>query len=225
LEFLREEILNAQKVRSDLLKWKLGLVGTLGAVGLGLAGADTAGHPDLVLCAVPFVSVYVDLLCRHLSLRILVIGKYQQRSGVEELAGYEEFVEKEARDLTLQGDPDWFVNRMRAAVEALGRLPEIVDRPSLRRHFAEVHTWHGNAFDLEDWAVSWSSLTLSLAVLVYGVFVVTSAAAPGFALIASGAVGIVVTLAARTSYNRRQRAVRAIGPRTPPQSGSIGADR
>ena len=67
-----------------MLKWKLVLVGTLGAAGLGLAGASrhTPGHPELVLCAVPFVSVYVDLLCRHLSLRILVIGRYLRRPGV-----------------------------------------------------------------------------------------------------------------------------------------------
>ncbi len=73
---LRQEILQAQQARTDLLKWKLGLVGVIGTAGLGLAGFRASAHADLVLCAVPFVCVYVDLLCQHLSLRILVIGTF-----------------------------------------------------------------------------------------------------------------------------------------------------
>jgi hypothetical protein len=185
VEHLRTEILNAQQVRSDLLKWKLVLVGVLGATGLGLAGADTPGHADLVLCAVPFVSVYVDLLCRHLSLRILVIGTYLQggpggtKPSEPELTDYETFVEKEARELVL----------------------------------AEGEKRVASAFDLEDWAVSWSSVTLSLGVLIYGVALVASAAAPAVALIASGVVGLAVTLLARVSYHRRVQALRALGKR------------
>jgi hypothetical protein len=181
VEHLRQEILNAQQVRSDLLKWKLVVVGALGAAGLGLAGANTAGHADLVLCAAPLASVYVDLLCRHLSLRILVIGRYLQEPEApperEELARYERFVERYARDLKLQGG------------SGAGQRP-------------------ATAFDLEDWAISWSSVAVSLGVLTYGSFVIPSAVAPGAALIASGAVGFAVTLLARMSYERRERALR-----------------
>lgn len=69
MQTLREEILQAQRTRSDLLKWKLGLVGVIRSVGLGLAGSRVPTHAELVLCAIPFGCVYVDLLCRHLWLR------------------------------------------------------------------------------------------------------------------------------------------------------------
>jgi hypothetical protein len=39
LEKLRDEILQTENTRSDLLKWKLGLVGAIGAAGLGFAGS------------------------------------------------------------------------------------------------------------------------------------------------------------------------------------------
>jgi hypothetical protein len=187
VQHLRQEILNSQQARSDLLKWKLGLVGALGAVGLGLAGADTPGHADLVLCAVPFVSVYVDLLCRHLSLRILVIGRYfavsgaRERSEREELARYENFVEQ-TRSLNIKSSRSDEGNRRGA-----------------------------DAFSLEEWAISWSSGIIATGVAVYGVGVAVSSSVPaGLALIASGVIGIVVTLLARTSYTVRQRAVRVL---------------
>jgi hypothetical protein len=76
MEKLREEILQAQRARSDLLKWKLGLVGVIGSIGLGLAGSSSSKDSALVLCVLPLVCAYVDLLCRHLSLRMIVIGTF-----------------------------------------------------------------------------------------------------------------------------------------------------
>jgi hypothetical protein len=100
MERLREEILNSQTVRSDLLKYKLVIAGALGAAGLGLAGSNATGHSDLVLCTVPLACLYVDLLCRHLSLRILVIGTFYRKKGsatasseeFRQLADYEKYV-------------------------------------------------------------------------------------------------------------------------------------
>jgi hypothetical protein len=77
---LRLEILEAEKARSDLLKWKLVLVAALGTIGLGLTETNV-GHP-VVLIGIPLVCAYVDLLCRHLTLRIHVIG-YFMRSRPE----------------------------------------------------------------------------------------------------------------------------------------------
>src|SRR2546421_9370237 len=68
------EIIEAQKIRSDLLKWKIIVVAALGATGLGLSTQSLA-YTDLVLCCIPFVCAYLDLLCRHLSLRIRVISR------------------------------------------------------------------------------------------------------------------------------------------------------
>ena len=173
---LREEILQAQRVRSDLLKWKLVIVGALSAAGLGLAGSRATGHADLVLCAVPLVSLYVDLLAYHLSLRILVIGGYFRL----EAGGYEEYVQS-ARELSLP-----------------------------HRHRGDTQPT-GSAFDLEDWAVSWSTGLLSLAVLGYGIYVAIHPAGAASALsipfLASGAVGLGVTLAAQNSYSKRLKAL------------------
>ena len=76
MEKLRDEILQAEGTRSDLLKWKLGLVGAIGAAGLGFAGSVELRHADLVLCVLPPVALYVDLLTLHLTLRIHVIGAF-----------------------------------------------------------------------------------------------------------------------------------------------------
>ena len=73
MEDLRSEILEAHKARSDLLKWKLVLVAGLGTIGLGFS--EEVGHP-IVLIGVPLVCAYVDLLTRHLTLRIHVIGDF-----------------------------------------------------------------------------------------------------------------------------------------------------
>jgi hypothetical protein len=162
MDTLREEALNSQSARSDLLKWKLVLVGALGAVGLGLAGAaDTTGQPDLVLCAIPPVCLYVDLLCRHLSLRILVIGSYFRFSP----------------------EPDASVLR------------------AYETHADELRS----AFALEDWAVAWSTLVLSIAVFGYGFSVPGEFKAPFFV---SGALGVVVTVAAEIIYRRKVTVVR-----------------
>ena len=98
---LRNEIMEAQKTRSDLMKWKVVLVSSLGAVGLGITEIHTVDKikfvPGLVLCLIPFVCVYVDSLCRHLMCKILVIGRFlatHDPKDTELLCKYEKFTEK-----------------------------------------------------------------------------------------------------------------------------------
>ncbi len=74
------EIIEAQKIRSDLLKWKIIVVAALGATGLGLS-TRSLPYTDLALCCIPFVCAYLDLLCRHLSLRIRVISWLWEQGG------------------------------------------------------------------------------------------------------------------------------------------------
>jgi len=74
MEELRAEILEAERSRSDLLKWKLVLVAGLGAIGIGVN--PDSGRVPLVLIGIPLVCAYVDLLCRHLTLRVHVIGQF-----------------------------------------------------------------------------------------------------------------------------------------------------
>lgn len=95
METLRQEILESQKARSDLLKWKLVVVAALGAAGLGFT-SDTSAIAHVVLCFIPFACVYVDLLCRHLNLRIIVIGQFLKLEKPEDPSGqyihlYEKF--------------------------------------------------------------------------------------------------------------------------------------
>jgi hypothetical protein len=177
MDSLRTEILQAQNTRSDLLKSKLGLVGVIGAVGLGLAGSKSSAHADLVLCAVPLLCVYVDLLCRHLSLRVLVIGTFMRRQMATPGAA------RETRD-----------QQVLSAYE----------------HHAHEARSHG-AFDLEDWAVTWSTAALSIAVGAYGVLILATgtaeSVAAGIAFVISGLVGVLTTTGSEVVFKRRREAV------------------
>src|SRR5262249_33557554 len=83
----------------EILKWKLILVAALGAVGLGFSNPNTVvPNAYLVLLLIPLVCFYVDLLCKHMSLRIIVIGAFLRFGSKAEAedAAYESFV-SEAR--------------------------------------------------------------------------------------------------------------------------------
>jgi len=95
---LRTEIIDAAKARANFQKWKLGLVAALGAAALGVGGNGTTRIP-LLLCGIPLVCGYVDLLCKHITLRILVIGTYLRKLNEaneppDKILDYEGFVEK-----------------------------------------------------------------------------------------------------------------------------------
>jgi hypothetical protein len=91
---LRDEIIESQKARSELLKWKLLIVSALGAAGLGFTEHGGARGAYLVLLLIPLVCSYVDFQSRHHTLRILVIGKFIRLNlcGVE--TAYEHFIVK-----------------------------------------------------------------------------------------------------------------------------------
>jgi hypothetical protein len=94
MSIFRTEIIEASKARTEFLKWKLIGVSALGAVGLGLTGSTVTAGAYLVLGLIPPVCFYVDLLCRHISLRILVIAKFLRETGTGEQAAYEHFAEE-----------------------------------------------------------------------------------------------------------------------------------
>lgn len=104
MDSLRNEIINAQDSRSDLLKWKLLLVAGLGTAGLGLGSfakegnAESIFYPELLLCLIPFVCLYVDFLCRHLNLRMSVIGQFLRYDPTDETCRhYEKFCSEMAK--------------------------------------------------------------------------------------------------------------------------------
>lgn len=105
MEAFRTEIVEAEKGRTDLLKWKLILVSALGSIGLGISNPSSTAKPMLslhfALCLIPLVCVYVDLLCKHLQMRILVISEFFRYSEYNNNADeascfylYENFCEK-----------------------------------------------------------------------------------------------------------------------------------
>jgi len=82
IEIFRAELIEAEKSRLDLFKWKLIISATLAGIGLGFMPEKQAeaesifSSMHLVLCLIPLACNYVDLLCVNLQIRILVIGKF-----------------------------------------------------------------------------------------------------------------------------------------------------
>jgi hypothetical protein len=93
LIILRNEIIESQKSRVVLLQYKLIAVASVATLGLGFIehkGECTKLAYDFVLCIIPFVCVYIDLLCYHNTLRILVIARYLRTK----LDPYEVYIRK-----------------------------------------------------------------------------------------------------------------------------------
>jgi hypothetical protein len=90
MEGLRTEIIESQKTQADFLKWKLISVAAVASISLGLAptGGTALEGAKLLMCLVPLVCAYVDLISLHLMIRILTIGIYLKNSGDP----YEKFV-------------------------------------------------------------------------------------------------------------------------------------
>ena len=74
---LRTELIEAQKARSDLMKWKPLIVAGVGGAALGFSGNnDAAANAHFALAVLPLACAYVDLLCRSLSLRTKAVGLF-----------------------------------------------------------------------------------------------------------------------------------------------------
>jgi hypothetical protein len=93
---LRGNIIEWQKARVDLFKWKLILVAGLGAAASGIVGTQKVTRPGYVLALIPLVCLYVDLLCVDQTLRVVVTSRYLQllfpEKRQEDNAEYEAFV-------------------------------------------------------------------------------------------------------------------------------------
>lgn len=97
MDILRQELIETQKVRSELIKWKLLLVSALGATGLGFAKSGVKINSEVLLCGIPLVCAYVDIQYANLSLRIMGIATFFReiapRAGcMQGLIEYEKFV-------------------------------------------------------------------------------------------------------------------------------------
>ena len=103
---LRSEIVESEKARMDFLKYKLLAVAALGSIGLGLnvkTSAASSFDYIYILGIIPFVCLYVDLLCHHNTMRILVIGQYFINNGCP----YENYICRAGKALPKQ-NADYF---------------------------------------------------------------------------------------------------------------------
>jgi hypothetical protein len=185
---LRNEIIESQKVRSDLLKWKLVLVSSMGAAGLGLINQNTLPKISYVLCCIPFVCLYVDLLCKHLNIRMIVISHYFRVKGKIE---YEAFAD---------------------GVRKLPKLPDIsgAKKPTSQQKKKEKGV---NAYGLEDIALHGSTAFLSISVMIYGFFIlvkwIQSTKVLWWTFVFSGLFGLIFTWIIDNEYNKRCKRIQA----------------
>jgi hypothetical protein len=179
LQNLRTEILESEKARIDLLKYKLIAVASLAAIGLGFAkyeNSEMTKNADYVLCIIPFVCAYVDLLCYHNTIRILVIACFLNHYG----DSYEGYIVK------------------------LGNANE----KGGVRYF----------FDMEDLALFWSSIGLSVLLAFYSVipyFIETNKSEgsiltnnlEGSIFLTAGIVASAISIYTKLSFTAHQKAL------------------
>lgn len=171
---LRGEIEESEKVRADFLKYKLLAVAALGSIGLGLKTTNDSTplfNHIYILGIIPFVCFYVDLLCYHNTLRILVIGRYFANNGCP----YEKFI-----------------SQVGTALEKI--------EPS-RKGASYL-------FELEDWALIYSTLLLSAFVMILGIVQYLASNChcdyAMFALFVPGLLGIFLAVLSRKSFSHKK---------------------
>ncbi|NVO15827.1 MAG: hypothetical protein HXX10_17475 [Rhodoplanes sp.] len=191
MQKLRDEIVEAQKARLDLVKWKLIIVSALGAAAIGLSPlTEKTWNSSLLglLALVPLVSLYVDSLCYHIALRTVVIGAFLGSCRIHAL------------DVFAKSDD----LRVFHAYEK----------------FAAVARGRHGAFSLEDWALAWSTGVLSAGNVVLGLVLMMrrggGTAGPDLPihlpLIASGLAGAVGAYLLLQQFRERTRAVESCEP-------------
>ena len=185
MESFRQEIIETQKTRSDLLKWKLIISASLGAIGLSVnplnsssPGVSNYDSPvDLAFCLIPFVCTYVDLLCYHLNLRMFVISKFFQRL--------------QTNKPNKNQDKEW----------------ESWQDIYLFRKYEETCTELRSAFSLESLALKWSTIILSLIVIVISYYAQTEPTNDALWLVLAGAFGVVAAWLNQIAYDNKTKAL------------------
>lgn len=175
IEAFREEIIETQKARSDLLKWKLVITAALAAVGLGVT-TSSSNKPsvdiDLALCLIPFVCAYVDLLCYHLNLRMFVINKFFKRI-------------KTTNKSQIQTNKSQVHDDLLRSIRLIHDYEETCEKVRF-------------AFELESSTLKWSSIVLSLLVIAYSYYANTRINAIWFLL--AGILGVIMAYLSERVY-------------------------
>jgi hypothetical protein len=146
--------------------------------------------PELVLGIIPLTCIYIDLLCWHNTLRILVIACFLKREGNP----YEKFVVEIGDNLYCIGEKGEEKN--------------------------PYHKKAGYFFQMEDWALHWSTIFLSALLLFWGIlhFVMPdihgvmvekdlpmhAANAHGLTFTGIGIIGFFLSILLRREYTKRR---------------------
>lgn len=202
---LRNQIIESQKIRSDLMKWKLVLVSGIGSVGLGIAVQGASPH-HLILALIPLVCVYVDALCAHLSLRIRAIGVFMTIHPTEDPAGI--YIQSYERFIRGWTDERWLKNPDKGSSS----------QGSGGDGRAKGSGMHANRGErrLEEIALRGSTLLLSLGIGAYGGISMREVSNPFLSveaftpvgLFASGVVGLLTTVLIGCFYDDRVAVIR-----------------
>ena len=122
MDTLKTELLQSQKTRDDLMKWKLLLVSGIGSTALGFSGTKGFVHAELALCLIPFACCYTDLLCRNLSIRTKLLSAFlsaevslSPQDPTTRFEGFYQDFDEARRQQDVQGQK-W---RLRDALEGL----------------------------------------------------------------------------------------------------------
>jgi hypothetical protein len=189
LQSFKLEIIEAEKSRIDLLKWKFLLIAILGSIGLSLKHSSIV-EPYFTLCLIPLVCVYVDLLCKHLNIRILVLGTFIKMS--RSLA------------LDLKDNPALDLSQLYEEFCHELRQPRSREKNNKK---TTKNTHKNMTFALEDLAQEWSTIICSI-------FVITIAFILPFLvkninnyviyfMIFSGMLGIIFTFLLSFNYQKK----------------------
>lgn len=89
MPILRREIVESQRSGADFLKWKLIATATVASIALGLRAHPVTGlEPQkggppvqLIICLIPLICAYVDMVSLDLAIRILAIGAFLRAHG------------------------------------------------------------------------------------------------------------------------------------------------
>lgn len=200
METYRDEIIETQKVRSELLQRKLVLSAVLGGIGLGLRGAGLDedqvvtsfglnSHVYLILCLIPLVCAYIDLLCYHLNLRMFVIAKFLKdpRRAINRRKGINK------NDQSSSGKDNNNDNDNNFESEDY-------------RLYEKICAEERDAFSLESFALKASSIVLSLLLIVLPFFIELDNQNPlldDISLSASGIVGIILAMSIEALSNKK----------------------
>jgi len=100
IQSLRAEIIEAERSGAELLKWKLIAASAVASLALGLrpqsspqAVKPADSHIQLIICLVPLICSYVDMVSLDIAVRIQVIGAFLREhedtyeNWVQELRG------------------------------------------------------------------------------------------------------------------------------------------